>query len=133
VKDITQLDSWVISAQGRFTKNTDLFPGKISTSLNGCPRKAVVRDDHWYFTKNYLNKTCFNCNADSDILGLENDLLKVVLQQMNMTFKHVPSPVGFEMTDNLIRGMLTKKTDRALGGLGTNVLSVSYFDSTKPY
>ena len=26
VNDITILDSWVISAQGHFTKNTDLFP-----------------------------------------------------------------------------------------------------------
>jgi len=34
VNDITLLDSWVISAQGHFTKNTDLFPGKISNNLN---------------------------------------------------------------------------------------------------
>jgi hypothetical protein len=46
VNDITLLDRWVISAQGHFTKNTDLFPRKISNSLNGCPMKAVVRDGH---------------------------------------------------------------------------------------
>jgi len=33
VNDITLLDSWVISAQGHFTNNTDLFPGKISKKL----------------------------------------------------------------------------------------------------
>jgi hypothetical protein len=37
VSDIILLDSWVISAQGHFTKNTDLFPRKISNSVNGCP------------------------------------------------------------------------------------------------
>jgi hypothetical protein len=42
VNDITLLESWVISAQGHFTKNTDLFPGKISKSFNGCPMKAFV-------------------------------------------------------------------------------------------
>ena len=44
VNDITLSDSWVISAQGHFTKNTDLFPGKFSNSLNTSPMKAVVRD-----------------------------------------------------------------------------------------
>jgi hypothetical protein len=41
VNDITLLDSWVISAQGHFTKNTDLFQRKITKNLNGCPMKAV--------------------------------------------------------------------------------------------
>jgi hypothetical protein len=54
VKDITLMDSWVISAQGYFTKKTDLFPGKISNSLNGYPMKTFVRDGHWDFTKYYF-------------------------------------------------------------------------------
>jgi hypothetical protein len=33
VDDITILDSWIISAQGNFTKNTDLFPRKINNNL----------------------------------------------------------------------------------------------------
>jgi hypothetical protein len=49
VNDITLLDSWVISAQGHFNKNTDLFPRKISNNLNGCPMKAVVRDCRTFF------------------------------------------------------------------------------------
>ena len=52
VNDITLLDSWVISAQGHFIKNTDLFPVKISKSFNGCPIKAVVRDANWGFSTN---------------------------------------------------------------------------------
>ena len=50
VNDISLLDSWVISAQGHFTKNTDLFPGKISNNLNRCPMKALVFDGRWKFT-----------------------------------------------------------------------------------
>ena len=54
VNDITLLGGWIISAQGYFTKNTDLFPGKIRKSLKECPMKAVVRDGHWYFITNYV-------------------------------------------------------------------------------
>jgi hypothetical protein len=54
VNEITLIDSWVISVQGHFTKNTDLFPIKIRKRLNECPMKAVVRDDHWDFTTNYF-------------------------------------------------------------------------------
>jgi hypothetical protein len=50
-----QLGIWVISAQGHFTKNTDLFPRKISNSFNGCPMKAVVRDDYNDFTTQHVN------------------------------------------------------------------------------
>jgi hypothetical protein len=60
VNDITLLDSWVISAQGHFTKNTYLCPVKISNSLKGCPIKAVVRDVHWYFTTIYVYYNNFN-------------------------------------------------------------------------
>jgi hypothetical protein len=113
VNDITLLDSWVISAQGHFNKNTDLFPAKISNNLNGCPMKAVVRDSHWYFTTNYVYYRGSNSNIVRYVEGLEYDLLRVVLQQMNMTFVHVPSPEGFEMEDeflisNLVMGMFGK-------------------------
>jgi hypothetical protein len=47
VNDITLLESWVISAQGHFIKNTDLFSRYISKSLKVCPTKAVVRNGNW--------------------------------------------------------------------------------------
>ena len=50
VNDITILDSWVISAQGHFTKNTDLFPRKISKSFNRCPMQAVETDGNLEIT-----------------------------------------------------------------------------------
>jgi hypothetical protein len=37
VNDITQVYSWLISVQWHFTKNTDLFHGKVSNNLNECP------------------------------------------------------------------------------------------------
>jgi hypothetical protein len=138
VNDITLLDSWVISAQGNFNKNTDLFPGKISNNLNGCPLKAVVRDGHWYFTTKYINYKDSNGNDLKYIDGLEMDLLRVVLQQMNMTFVHVPTPNGFEMDDgslisNLVMSMIGKEVYIALGNVGTHILAVSFLDSTNTY
>jgi hypothetical protein len=62
VNDITLLDSWVISAQGYFNKNTDLFPRKVSNNLNRCPMKAAVRDGQWNLTTNYINQTDSNEN-----------------------------------------------------------------------
>ena len=79
VNDITLLDSWVISSQGQFTKNTDLFPRKISKG-------------HSQFATYYFNHTTSNWNVLSYVAGLEIALLRVVLEQMNMTFFNVPLP-----------------------------------------
>jgi len=138
VNDITLLDSWGISAQGHFTKNTDLFPGKISINLNGCPLKAVVRNGRWDFTTNYVHYRDSNGNVGIYIKGLEYELLKVVLQQMNMTFDHVPTPKGFEKEDgsllsSLVDGMIRKEIYIALGDVGTHFLMVSFLDTTNTY
>jgi hypothetical protein len=71
------------------------------------------------------------------VAGKEVWLLEVVLQQMNMTFVHVPTPEGFEIekvsTDNLITAILAKEAYRALGDLGTHILLDSLFDTTSTY
>ena len=81
VNDISLLDSWVISAQGHFTKNTELFPRKISNNLNRCPMKAVVRDGHWKFTTNNVHYKDANGNFGEFIEGLEYDLLRFILKR----------------------------------------------------
>ena len=87
VNNMTLLDSWVISAQGHFARNTDLFPQEIGNTFNGCPMKAVVRDAHWEVTTKYVNVSIYNGTLQSGFIeGLEYDLLKVVMQQKNMTF-----------------------------------------------
>jgi len=73
--NITLLANWVISAQGQFTKNTDLFPVKISNSLNRCPMKAVVRNGEWVVTTNYIQHTNSNGSVVMMVVGLEVDLL----------------------------------------------------------
>jgi len=137
VNDITLLDSWVISAQGHFTKNTNLFPRKISNNLNGCTLKAVVRNGNWYLTTNYVYYNDLNLNVRKYIEGLEWDLFKVVYEQMNMEFVHVHTPEGFgkkeAWVNELIGDMITKRADIALGSLGTNFLNISYLDSTHTY
>jgi hypothetical protein len=100
--------------------------------------KAVVRNGRWDLTTNYVQYRDSNGNVVSYIRGLEFDLLKIVWQQMNMTFEHVPTPEGFEKEEgslltNLIEGMLGKKIYIALGDLGTHFLKDSFLDSTNTY
>ena len=137
VIDITLLDSWVISAQGHFTNNTDLFPRKISNSLNGCPMKAVVRNCGWNLTTNYIQNSYSNGSVVTYVKGLEMDLLRLVLKQVNMTFIHVPTPGGFECgiekTHNLTRAMNRRKVYIAVGHVGTHFLSDPFLDSSNYY
>jgi hypothetical protein len=90
VNDITLLDSWVISAQGHSTKNTDLFPRKIIKSLIGCPMKLVARDGHWCFTTKYVPYKDSSGNVSKYLEGLEYDLQKVVSEHMNKIFFMYP-------------------------------------------
>jgi hypothetical protein len=137
VNDITLLDSWVISAQGHFTKNTDLFPIKIRNSFNGCPMKAVVRNDGSDFSTFYVTRLDSNGSVVTEVKGMEMYLLKKVLKQMNMTFIHVPNPDGSEieegLPDNLIRSMLAKEAYIALGGMGKHDLIDPFLESTNCY
>jgi hypothetical protein len=137
VNDITLLDSWVISAQGYFTKNTDLFPRKISNSLNRCPMKAFVRDIHSDFTTKYVHYNDSNGNVVSYIEGLEYDLLKVVCEQMNMTFYQVITPNVFEQekvfVNDFIFAMLAKEASIVLGSLTPTYTIDPIFDYTDIY
>ena len=58
----------------------------------------------------------------SYIAGLDMDLLRVVLQQMNMAFVHVLTPEGFETEEewviNLIRSMVVKECYIIIGNMG---------------
>jgi len=101
VNDITLLDSWVISAQGHFTKNTDLFPRKISNNLNGCPMRAVVITDQWNFTTSYIHLNDSSGNVGWHIKNLEIVLVMVISNQMNMTYVLVPKPNDSEINKPL--------------------------------
>jgi hypothetical protein len=109
-----------------------LFPRKISKSLNGYLFKAVVREGHWDFIMNDIYDKNSNKNVVWDVEGLEIMLLRVVLQQMNMTFVHVYTPKGFEMEErsanNLIMAMTAKEVYIGLGDV-----FISYFDFTNTY
>jgi hypothetical protein len=135
VNDITLLDSWVISAQGHFTMNTDLFPQKVTRNLKGCPMKAVVSND-WYFTT-YYYVTHSNVSNVTEVHGMEMDLLMMVLKQMNMTFVHVLIAEDFEfkngLNDNLSRAMIEKDVYIALGNLGTRILVDPFLESSNSY
>ena len=134
VKDISIVDSWVISAQGQLMKNTDFFPKKIRNTFNGCPMKAVVRDG-FGFVATYYTKG--KNSSGNDIKGLEMDLLRIILQQMNMTFVHVPAPEGFELEEdsvnNLVASMIAKESYIILGGVTRNFSFYTSFDLANTY
>jgi hypothetical protein len=137
VNDITLLDSWVISAQGHFTNKTDLFPGKISNSLNGCPMKAVVENGYWCMTTIYVEQQYPNGSVVTYVTGTEMDLLMLVLKQMNMTFLHIPTEFSFDfahrVTPYLILGMMEKEAYIAVVHLGTLFSSNPFLDYTNSY
>ena len=133
VNDIALLDSWVFYAQGHFNMNTDLFPQKINSNLKGCPMKAVVSDD-WFYTTYFYYVRNSNGSFVTIVSGMEMDLLRIVLKQMNMTFVHVLIAEDFEfkngLTDNLSRAMIGKDVFIALGNLGTRILVDPFLESS---
>jgi len=138
VNDITLLDSWVISAEGHFTENTDLFPRKLRNKLNGCPMKAVVHVGNSDLTTTYINHTDSNGNVVMELAGMEMNLLRIVLQQMNMTFLHVPTTIGpmyvkGRLLDDLFWALFAKEADIALGVVLLDDILNSYYDCTNTY
>jgi hypothetical protein len=102
--------------------------------------KAVVRDGQWFLTTKYVdNVTISNGRVTNGLIkGMEYDLLKVVVKKMNMTIFLVPTPKGFEFErskdiGNLVAGMFEKEIYIALGGVITQILKMSYFDTTNTY
>jgi hypothetical protein len=134
VNDITLLDSWVISEQGYFTKYTDLFPVKIRKRFNRCPMKAVVRDGRGILATYYPKG---KNSSGIDVRGFEMDLLRIILQQINMTFVHVPTPEGFKLwegsVNNLVTAMIAKEVYIALGRVTRNLSLYNFFDLTNSY
>jgi hypothetical protein len=133
VNHITLLDSWDISAQGHFTKNTDLFPGKISNNLKGCPMKAYINNVGTKLLTNYIKYTFSSSSVVWYIEGMEYDLLRVVLHQMNMTLVHVPTPEVKDWRYNYINSYFEKENFIAFGGFVKNFNLHSYFDLTSSY
>ena len=135
MNDITLLDSWVIAAQGHFTKNTDLFPRKIINSLNGCPMKSFVKNGKYNFTTNYVQHNSSNGRFWEHIEALEYDLLKV-FAKMNMELVHDLTPdveINVETMVKLTRDMFAKQIHVALSALQTDMMSQPFFDSTNCY
>ena len=129
VNDITLLDSWVISAQGHFTKNTDLFPRKFNNKLNGCPMFVIAEKEKIYDI-NYsiqLNET-----NDTSVWFREkfgSNLLKVVLHQMNMT----PVPLTEKSTESTELPFVGYRHAVFLGEMANMVYSFPNLELTSSY
>ena len=133
VTDITLLDRWVISEKGHFTKNTDLFPRKISNSFNGCPMNILVRDGKWAFSTIFVPRKDSKGNIGYALQGVETNLLMVLPQHLNMCLNVVYKVKGSEILNKLLGGMISKEIYLGLGSFGTDYLDVSYLDNKNIY
>jgi len=137
VSDITLLDSWVISAQGHFTNNTDLFPGKFSNSFKGCPMKVLIFDSQFPFASMYKNVRYSKGAVVSPLGGSEMALLSIVLQQMNMTFIPVHTPEDIEKKENslnnVVKLMFLRECDIIVGNFLNNLFNEKFLSSTNYY
>ena len=98
--------------------------------------KAFVHNAKWQFTTKYVQRNLTDGSLLEYVEGLEYDLLKVVLQKMNMKLVHELTPdvaMSLETARKLIGDMFTKKIYITLGGLGAKLLSLTFFDSTNSY
>jgi len=99
--------------------------------------ESIYKNAYWEFTTDYVNHTNSNGTVVTEVIGSELDLLKLVLEQMNMAFILVPIPEDFELekglTANLIGAMLAKETYIALGEVGMHYLFDPFLDCTNSY
>ena len=133
VNDVTQLDSWVISTQGHFTKNTDLFPGKISKNLKGCPLKVIIRDIKSTFSTKLFNRTFSNGSVVWLIAGMEYQLVKVVFHQMNMTLVLVATSGKEGWEENLFYSYYGKDPFIVIGGFAKRFPLNEFLEFTSSY
>jgi hypothetical protein len=105
-----------------------LFSKEGHYQTHGMSYESILRDNYWYFTNKYVYYNDSNGNVGMYLEGLVYNLLRVVLENMNMIFDHVPTPV-----ERLVGAMLPKEVYRALGNMGTLDLVKSFLDSTNSY
>jgi len=109
--DITLLDSWIISAEGQFSKKADLFPRKFSINLNGCPMKASGRDRGRFLIR-YIEMTRSKREICHENILPCNGFTDDGFAKLKMTFIHVHAPEGFE-----IENVLTTNLNGAMIGV----------------
>lgn len=64
--------------------------------------KSFVSADHWDLTTNFVHDNDSIGNGRRYIKRMEYELLRIVLQELNMTYVHVPTPKDFQATHSEI-------------------------------
>ena len=96
--------------------------------------KAFVIDSDWDFTTKYVKYTDCNENDVMKVVGLEIDLLAVILQQMNMSFVLVTLREMYsgDILD-LYTAMYSKKAHVILGDIVEHSMDEYLLDAKKHY
>ena len=99
--------------------------------------KALVFDSQFSFSTMYKYVRYSNGAVVKYIEGWEAMLLRIVLQQMNMTFIHVPTPEEFEKKQNsfyhIIKFLFLREYDIIVGNVGYILLNEEMLSYTNSY
>jgi hypothetical protein len=98
--------------------------------------KALVHDGRSGLTTKVIRKLDSNGDDVQDVVGLEIQLIKTTLQQMNMTFLATiadPVQMGKNPFGFIYGSMLEKRFDIYLGGQVNRDILFSLFDTTTMY
>ena len=140
VEKVELLDRWIMTGEGHFKYNADLFPRKIGHDLSKCPIIATTFPidlvvGPYNESESELSETAYNS-------GLEIYLIKLVTDSLNLNLKFRPPPPNDErwgtlQQDGSLTGLLSdlvyEKSDIAFGAWPLHPKLVKVIDSTVSY
>jgi hypothetical protein len=96
--------------------------------------KAAVIDSNSSFVANCINYTDSNGKVSIKAVGLEIELLKVVLQKLNMSLLLFPTQYNFSrIRKSFAIAIISKNIDLALGGIVEHFMFGEMLEATKPF
>ena len=143
VKDVVLLDMWTTEGQGRFIKNTNLFPIKIKNNLHTCPVIATT----FPLTVAVGNAEQINMEKETNTKityseGWEVNFLKTIAESMNSSIYYIlPPPKNEKWGDLLDNGSFTgltgdlvhNRADIGFAAWPLNPRTLQALDATKTY
>jgi len=103
VQDVILLDEWVFENNGRFSKNSHLYPIKVPKNFMGCPIKVdtIGINPFVIMTENYTQN---NDSTVYKLTGLSVEILKLACEKMNLAALFLAPSLNLEL-DSAIKQM----------------------------
>ena len=96
VQDVILLDEWVFENNGRFSKNSQLYPTKVPKYFMGCPIKigTIGINPFVIMTENYTQN---DGSTVYKLTGLSVDIVKLVCEKINLTALYLAPSLNLEL------------------------------------